>query len=244
MSVTDHDTLAALHEVRRSATAAGVRLVDGIEITAVHEGRDVHLLGYFLDTTHAGLARFLDAQRSQRVERVREIGERLTRLSVAVDIEELLATAAAKPGTSIGRPVIARALLAAGHVHSVQDAFDRYLAAGQPAFVPRVGPSPRDVVEMIHTARGIASMAHPGVTNQPEVLTLLANAGLDAIEVYHSDHTPAVRHELQAFAAHNKLLATGGSDFHGDDDSRDRPLGGATLPAEDFARLEAAARTR
>ncbi len=243
MSVTDHDTFAALDEVRRSAIAAGVRLVDGIEITAVHEGRDVHVLGYFVDTGHRSLARFLERQRSRRVERVREVGHRLTRLGVPIDTDDLLAKAAAQPGESVGRPAIARALVAAGYVRTVQAAFDCYLASGRPAFVPRVGPSPHDVVDMIHTARGIASMAHPGVTNEPEVLASLAKGGLDAVEVFHSDQPPALQHELQGFAARHQLLVTGGSDFHGDD-GRDRPLGGVTLPPEDFDRLEAAARTR
>lgn len=243
MSVTDHDTVAALADVRALATKARVELVDGIEITSVHEGRDVHILGYFIDAGDAGLAEFLRTQRTRRVERLREIAARLARLGAEVNVDDLLAIAARKPGTSVGRPVIARALIAAGHVQSMNDAFDRYLAAGQPAFVPRIGPSPPEVVGMIHKTGGLASMAHPGVTNQPDLMAALVDSGLDAIEVFHSDHTPEIRHELQVFAARHQLLLTGGSDFHGDDD-RGRPLGGTTLPAADFAALQSAARVR
>jgi predicted metal-dependent phosphoesterase TrpH len=245
MSVTDHDTVAGLAEARRAASLSTVpvEIIDGIEITAVHDGRDVHILGYFLDIRSVALEKFLRAQRASRVERVFEIGERLTALGASVDIEDLMDTVAARPGTSIGRPSIARALVEAGHAAAFQDAFDRYLASGRPAFVPRRGQSPRQVIDAIHMAGGLASMAHPGVTRQPALLASLVDAGLDGIEVYHSDHPPAVRAELAVFAARHRLLVTGGSDYHGDD-GRDRPLGGVTLPAADFARLRDAAERR
>ncbi len=245
MSVTDHDTVAGLAEARRAASLSTVpvEIIDGIEITAVHDGRDVHILGYFLDIRSVALEKFLRAQRASRVERVFEIGERLTALGASIDIEDLMDSVAARPGTSIGRPSIARALVDAGHAASFQDAFDRYLASGRPAFVPRRGQSPRQVIDAIHVAGGLASMAHPGVTRQPALLASLIDAGLDAIEVYHSDHPPAVRAELAVFAARHRLLVTGGSDYHGDD-GRDRPLGGVTLPTADFARLRDAAERR
>ncbi len=243
MSVTDHDTVAGLAEARRSASEAGIELIDGVEITAVHDGRDVHILGYFIETADAGLGRFLHAQRARRVDRVREIGARLAALGVPVEMDAELALAAERPGASVGRPVLARALVEAGHVASIHEAFDRFLAAGKPAFVPRVGHSPRDVVDVIHLAAGLASMAHPGVTRRPGVLASLVVDGLDGIEVYHPDHPPEDQHELQTFAARHDLLVTGGSDFHGDD-GRERPLGRTTLPASEFDRLRAAAASR
>ena len=243
MSVTDHDTVAALAAVRRVAVELGVELVDGIEITAVHEGRDVHMLGYFFDPADAALSEFLTKQRSDRVERVREIGLKLATLGVPISVDALLARAAQRPGASVGRPAVARALWKAGYVSSVQDAFDRYLAAGQPGFVPRTGSTPDAVIGVIHRAGGVISMAHPGVTKQPLLMAALVDRGLDAVEVYHSDHPPDVRQELAAFASEHHLLLTGGSDFHGDD-GRGRPLGGVTLPLADFARLRDAATAR
>jgi predicted metal-dependent phosphoesterase TrpH len=239
MSVTDHDTVAGLADVRRSAAAVGIRLVDGIEITAVHDGRDVHILGYFIDPADEALGVFLHAQRTRRVERVREIGARLATLGVPVDVSRVLAVAARKPGTSVGRPMLARALIARGHASSMQDAFERFLGAGQPAYVPRTGPSPGEVVDVIHRAAGIASMAHPGVTRQPAVMARLVDHGLDAIEAYHSDHPLDVQRELLSFATRHGLMVTGGSDYHGDDE-RDRPLGRVTLPAAEFDRLQEA----
>ena len=243
MSVTDHDTVAALSEARRAAEAADMTFVDGIELTAVHLGRDIHILGYFIDPADASLAEFLQDQRDLRIDRMREIGDRLAAIGAPIDVDALLAKVASRPGSSAGRPMIARALVKSGHAVSSQDAFDRFLGTGRAAFVSRVGPTPFDVVEMIHRVGGIASMAHPGVTKQPPLMSALVTAGLDAIEVYHSDHKVDMRHDLQAFVATHHLLATGGSDFHGDDD-RDRPLGGVTLPKADFARLETAARDR
>jgi hypothetical protein len=217
----------------------GIAVVDGVEVTAVHNGRDVHMLGYFVDPSDVDFGRFLDEQRLRRVERIREIGVRLARLGVPLDVDGLIARSARNPGASVGRRLIAGALVKAGHVASFQEAFDRFLGAGQPAFVPRTGEIPAEVIDVIHRAGGLASMAHPGVTRQPALMAALVGAGLDAVEVYHSDHAPEVTRELQQFATQHGLLVTGGSDFHGDD-SRDRPLGRISLPVPEFHRLRAA----
>lgn len=220
LSVTDHDTVAGLAQVGVLASASGLRLVPGIEITAVADGRDLHMLGYFFDPESAPLLAFLEGQRAQRVSRVREIGARLARLGMAIDVESLVAAAAARPGSSIGRPQIARALVAAGHVGSVQQAFECWLATGLPAFVPRTGSSPAAVVAVIHGAGGIAAMAHPAVTRRDDLIPELAGHGMDAIEIYHSDHTPDDERHYRGLATRLGLLTSGGSDFHGDPSTR------------------------
>lgn len=217
ISVTDHDTVAAIAEVTAAAEASGMRVVPGIEITAVDQSRDVHMLGYFFDPHNDGLAAFLVNQRALRVSRVREISARLDALDMAIDVESLLMAAATRPGSSIGRPQIARALVHAGHVPSVQDAFELWLGGGRPAFVPRTGPSPADVVEIIHDAGGVASFAHPGVTRRDDLVAPLVDRGLDAIEAYHSDHTVEDTAAYQRMAARLGILVSGGSDFHGED---------------------------
>lgn len=252
MSVTDHDTVAGLAEVGRAAAARGIRVVPGIEITAVAEGRDVHLLGYFFDPASPGLLTFLESQRAQRVARVRAIGERLAGLNMPIDVEALVTTAATRPGTSVGRPQVARALVAAGHVGSVAEAFERWLATGLPAFVPRTGPDPATVVAAIHAAGGIASFAHPGVTRRDALIAPLADQGLDAIEVYHSDHTPEEIQLYRGLAQRLGVLVSGGSDFHGEDPqapversrARRGTLGAVMLPPDDLAALERHAATR
>jgi len=248
ISVTDHDTVAAIAEVTAAATASGIRVVPGIEITAVEQGRDVHVLGYFFDPAHQGLAAFLVNQRALRVSRVRAIAARLAALNMVIEVDDLLTKAATRPGSSVGRPQIARELVRAGHVSSVQEAFDLWLASGRPAFMPRTGPGPADVVRMIHEAGGIASFAHPGVTKRDELLAPLVEAGLDAIEVYHSDHTPEDTAAYRRVAARLGILVTGGSDFHGEDPSfakategrraRRTVLGAVVLPDADLAALE------
>lgn len=216
MAVTDHDTVAGLADTGAEAAARGIRLVPGIEITSVADGRDVHLLGYFFDPAHAPLLAFLENQRAQRVSRVREIGARLSALGIPIDVEALVATAATRPGTSVGRPQVARALVNAGHVSSVQEAFERWLATGLPAFVPRTGPSPAEVVSVVHEAGGIVSFAHPAVTKRDELIRPLVDHGLDAIEVYHSDHQPEDVQDYRNLAQRLGVLVSGGSDFHGD----------------------------
>ena len=246
MSVTDHDTVAAVAETGVEAGARGIRLVPGIEITSVADSRDVHILGYFFDPSSGPLLTFLEGQRAQRVSRVREIGARLAGLGLPIDVEALVTTAATRPGTSVGRPQIARAMVAAGHVASVQDAFERWLATGLPGFVPRTGPSPANVVDVIHSAGGVASMAHPAVTKRDDLIRPLADHGLDAIELYHSDHLPEDVQEYRRLSQRLGILVSGGSDFHGEDPGapterarfRRSTLGAVMLPPDDFAALE------
>jgi len=257
MSVTDHDTVAGLAEVGAEAAARAIRLVPGIEITSIADGRDVHMLGYFFDSGSAPLLTFLEGQRALRVSRTREIAARLAALGMPVDVEGVLAAAAVRPGTSVGRPQLARALAAAGYVTSVQEAFEKWLANGQPAYVPRTGPSPFTVVDAIHAAGGVASMAHPAVTKRDELIRPLADHGLDAVEVFHSDHTPEDEAHYRGLAVRLGLLISGGSDFHGEEPqagatagpslgsspsrARRNALGVVSLPPAAFAALEARA---
>ena len=250
ISVTDHDTVAAINEVVEVAKGVNMRVVSGIEITAVDDGRDVHMLGYFFDPSSASLAAVLEKQRALRVSRVREIGAKLATLGMVVDVESVLLAAAARPGSSVGRPQVARELVRAGYVTSVQDAFEKWLATGRPAFIPRTGPSPAAIVDAIHQAGGVASMAHPAVTRRDELIGPLVESGMDAIEVYHSDHTPEDQQQYQLIADRYGVLVSGGSDFHGEDPvmnpnrTRRAVLGVVSLPAEAFAALEQQASSR
>ncbi|HET7697726.1 MAG TPA: PHP domain-containing protein [Vicinamibacterales bacterium] len=239
-SITDHDTTSGLDAASVPARDAGLQLIAGIEITAVAGGRDVHMLGYFIDPATPRLRDFLLQQREDRLRRVHEIGARLAELGAPVDVGPIAADAAR--GRSVGRPQIADALIAAGHVGDRDEAFARFLQAGGPAFVPRRGASPEAVIALIHDAGGLASLAHPGVTRRDDLLPALAAAGLDALEAVHADHDPASEARYRDLARTLGILVTGGSDFHGADAGhRVNALGQVTLPAEDFARLRAAA---
>lgn len=229
ISLTDHDTVAGIDEARAAADRLRVRLIPGIEVTAVVGGRDVHILGYFIDPDSPALGEFLEQQRTDRVRRVREMGARLEALGYRIDVEALLG-AAAGGSRSVGRPAIADALAAAGLVTNRDEAFGTLLGRGKPAFVPRAGVTPARVLEVIHEAGGIASMAHPGVTGEDSLIPQLVGAGLDAIEVWHSDHTPEDSARYDALAADHGLARSGGSDYHGDGLHRACRLGAITIP--------------
>ena len=241
LAVTDHDTVAAVPEVRMAALAAGITAIAGIEITAVHAGRDVHVLGYFIDPDSRTLSEFLTMQRQDRRRRVLEIASRLDELGVPVDRSSLL-TDASRPGKSLGRPVVAQALIAAGHVRDISDAFERYLSPGAPAFVQRIGASPADVVRLIAEAGGLAAIAHPGKLNMDELIPSMADAGMAAIEVFHSDHDAADVGRYQEMASRLDLLITGGSDYHGPGTGRATNLGRVGISEEAFAALAGRAR--
>jgi 3',5'-nucleoside bisphosphate phosphatase len=244
LSITDHDTLAGLPEARAAAARHGLRLVNGVEITAVEDRRDVHMLGYFIDPADAGLAAFLDRQRADRVRRLRQIADRLQSLGCPIDADALVAAAGPHSGRSIGRPQIAAALVAAGHARDPDDAFDRFIGENGPAYVPRRGATPDEVIGIVARAGGIVSMAHPGVTKVDGIIPRLAAAGLAALEARHSDHDFETEQRYRELAALHGLATSGGSDFHGDYGHRAGALGVVTLRADDFATLESRLESR
>lgn len=243
-ALTDHDTVAALAEARAPAAARGLTLVPGIEITAVWDARDVHVLGYWYDEHDADLQAFLVEQRARRVDRVERIAHALARAGAPIDITPLLDDAAARPGAAVGRPGLARALMQAGHAASVQDAFDRLLGEGRPAYVPRGGVAPEEVFAIVHAAGGLVSLAHPGVTRRDDLLDRWTRGGLDAIEAFHSDHDDVAQARYLEAAARLDVAVSGGSDFHGDDPVANRSgrriVGGVTLPPDRWEALLAA----
>jgi 3',5'-nucleoside bisphosphate phosphatase len=241
MAVTDHDTTASIAEIQSLAHARGIEAHSGIEITAVENGRDIHVLGYFINPTEPRLIEFLRVQRETRVERVHVIAARLAELGVPIDLTALLEEAQRHLGRSIGRPQVARALQLAGHVASTKEAFDRFLGTDGPAFVSRPGSPPEAVIGIIQGAGGLASLAHPGRTRIDSRIQPLAIAGLDALEVYHSDHDGLTVERYQRMATELGLLMTGGSDYHGDPTHGILP-GVSTLPFAEWERLSSAQR--
>jgi predicted metal-dependent phosphoesterase TrpH len=237
LSVTDHDTVAACDDVATASAAAGIAFVPGIEMTAVVDGADVHVLGYFLDVRSPSLLAFLASQRIRRIDRVRQMIARLADHGLALDADLVVRPALDDATRAAGRPWIARALVAAGYVTSTTEAFDRWLGRGCPGFIPRWGAGPDEVIERIHEAGGLASLAHPGLLNRDEDLHGFVQSGLDAIEAYHPDHDENAVARYLAMARVEALLVTGGSDFHGDGAHGATGPGSVSLPAADFARL-------
>lgn len=239
LGLTDHDTVAGCDATARACAERGIEFVPGIEVTAVADEQDVHVLAYFFELESPALHGFLAVQRQRRVERVREVLERLAGHGIELDAEAILAPGLRDSTRAVGRPWIARALVDGGHVASVNDAFDRWLARGRAAFVPRIGATPEQVIAVIHEAGGIASLAHPVLVKHDEWIPLFAAAGLDAIEAFHSDHLPEDTARYLRLSRELNLLVTGGSDYHGDSDHGGRGPGSVCLPEEYYERLMA-----
>ena len=244
-AVTDHDTVAGHDEAAAAARAHDLTFVPGIEITAVWAGRDVHVLGYWIDGHQPAVAAFLSQQRARRVERVQAIGEALARAGAPVDLEPLLAALQSRPGAAVGRPDIARLLVAAGQAASMQDAFDRWIAEGRPGYVPRTGVPPEAVVadrpRRRRTGLTGPSRRHPARRVSRGVGRRRARRDRG---VSLRSHVPPTRTRYLERAARLGLLVTGGSDFHGDDDGTSpraarRTVGGVTLPMAAWTALEA-----
>ena len=237
LALTDHDTVGGCAEAAASCRQHHIEFIAGIEITAVASDRDVHVLAYFFDLESASLGAFLSDQRRHRVDRVREMLVRLEGEGIHLDSEAILAPGLADASRSVGRPWIARALVAAGYVSSVTEAFDAWLARGRPGFVPRVGAAPEEVFARIHDASGIASLAHPGLIGHDEWIPRFAAEGLDAIEAFHSDHDAADTARYLGIASAIGLAVTGGSDFHADAGHGGGGPGSIALPSAYFDQL-------
>jgi 3',5'-nucleoside bisphosphate phosphatase len=237
MSVTDHDTRAGEPAARAAAESRGMTFISGIEITAVHDGKDVHVLAYGLPNDVPELTALVTQQRARRVARAREIGERLARLNVPIDVDALVTSAQSASGKAIARPQIAQSLIAAGHVSTVAEAFDRFLGESSPAYVPHQGTSPADVIALVNRSGGVASIAHPGQLKKDELIGTLVEAGLQCLEAYHSSHDEQAQAHYLSIARRLGLAVTGGSDFHGDGTRRAEFFGLVGLPSADFDRL-------
>ena len=244
LSVTDHDTVDACEAVATACGAAGITFVPGIEITAVREEADVHILGYFFDTRSPALRLFLAEQRQQRLDRVGRIIVQLGTLGLRLDADAILRPAIDHPGKSIGRPAIARALVAAGYVKTSNEAFSSWLSRGRPGFVPREGASPESVIAQIHGAGGIASMAHPGLLRRDEWIAGFAVSGLDAIEAYHTNHDEGMIGRYRSVAHRLGLAVSGGSDYHADESHGSAHPGSMSLPQDAFDHLRDRATSR
>jgi len=237
LGVTDHDTVAGCGAASAACAAAGVEFVPGIEITAVVEGMDVHLLGYFIDVHSRELLAFLAEQRHHRIDRVRQIVARLAGHGIVLDADAILRPGLDNPAKATGRPWVARALVAGGHVADSNEAFDRWLERGRPAFVPRLGATPEEVVARIHQAGGIASLAHPALIGHDEWLPGLVATGLDALEAYHSEHDQSDVDRYLSMAARLGIAVTGGSDYHADESHGPGRPGSVSLPRDAYERL-------
>ena len=227
IALTDHDTMDGVAPARAAGERLGVRVIAGVELSAFHDDHEVHLLALHL--THLEtLQRRLGELRASRHVRAEKIVEKLNTLGIPVTIDEVLLQS---NGGAVGRPHIARALIARGVVHEFRDAFTRYLGTAGSAFVPKEHFSIEDAIAIAHEAGALAIWAHPGDGGRRERLEPLVAAGLDGLEIRHPSHSSEDSKRLQALADFFNLVPSGGSDWHGAPDGP-RRLGIMNVPAE------------
>jgi len=212
LALTDHDSVDGLDEARARADGTGLEIISGVELSA-HDGTvEVHMLGLYLDDHDAEFRQALVGFREQRLLRAHAILERLEELGFDLSWDDVLERA---QGGSIGRPHIAEAMVAAGYVGSIDEAFRRFLGSKGPAHVARKTLTPRGAIELVRRAGGVAVIAHPATMQRDAIIPELARLGLTGIEVQHPRHDAGDRGRYQRLCEKYHLIATGGSDSHG-----------------------------
>lgn len=233
IALTDHDSVAGLPEAHVAGAQLDIRIVNGVELSAVDGDVETHLLGLHLQDTLT-IEHGLEALRGMRQRRGREIVDKLVALGVKITFDDVLHHAA---GGAVGRPHVARALVGDGWAVDVRDAFDRYLGAGRPAYVAKEQLGMADAIAMIHGAGGMAVLAHPAGSGTRERLTALAALGMDGVEVKHPSHSSGDTTRLRTLCEQLGLVASGGSDWHGAADGP-RTIGMMQVPYEWLSRQD------
>lgn len=215
LAITDHDTMEAIPQAIAEGRRLGVRIIPGVEMTAHFREQEMHILGYFADDDRWRESEFQESLRSSkaiRLERCKKMVTRLQQLGLKINFEDVLKLGGKG---SLGRPHVARALLAAGQINAFDEAFSRFLGRGKPAWVDKARVSSEEAIRLIHAARGLAILAHPGLLRNERIPAELVDQGLDGIEVYHTKHGSRLSERLLQWAGEHNILATGGSDCHG-----------------------------
>ncbi|MDZ7722962.1 MAG: PHP domain-containing protein [candidate division KSB1 bacterium] len=213
ISITDHDTAAGIESFVRAGNLAGIETVAGIELSVNFNNRELHLLGYCFDSKHPQIKSYSKTLKAAREERAEETVKLLNDLGFPVSMQQVLDISGTSP---IGRPHIAEALVRGNFVFNIRDAFNKYLAEGKPAYVPKIVITPADAIQLIKNAGGLTFLAHPGTGSIEESeIRELSELGLDGLETIHPKHTNRDIRYLEELSAKYNLLQTGGSDCHG-----------------------------
>ncbi len=241
LALSDHDAVHGLPEFEAAATGTGLIPVAATELSTRFDGEDVHLLGLFVDPGEPSLASRLAEMRRQRDLRGEAMVERLAAIGLPLDLEELRRVVG---NGAFGRPHVARAMVAAGYARSFEEAFETYLSKGKPGYVPKPKWTLAEAIAAVRAAGGLAVVAHPIWYADPErVVAQGVEAGLDGLEVVHSDHDGVAAGRFAGLADRYRLLRSAGSDFHAPGEGR-KEVGTCRLGAADWERLTAAALRR
>lgn len=236
LAITDHDTVGGLPEARKAAAKTGISLIPGIELSCGWEGRDssVHVLGLFIDEQAPAMIELLNEQKDLRFHRALRMVELLAK--TGLDVSELHEKFISNSDRVLGRPHIARFLLEKGYIKDFQEAFERYLSSGKPAYVPKDHVLPQRGIDVIHASGGLAIIAHPGLISDWEIVWQnIGRMDWDGIETYYSEHKNSDVKKFAAIVDARSLISSGGSDFHGDYGKHLNRLGKYGLDKEMFA---------
>lgn len=243
IALCDHDSVDGI--IPALETARGlpqIRVIPGVEVSTYAPGSEVHILGYFIDYTDPELKATLASLRHSRRQRVKRIIAKLKGLDVNIDWQQVQEIAGSG---SIGRPHIAQAMLEKGYIASFKEAFTKYIGLNGPAYVERQKITLAEAVALIKRAGGLPVLAHPLTINNPEkMIAKLKTAGLVGLEAHYNSYTEDERGSLAQLAKKYDLIATGGSDYHGLDDSAETMLGGTYVPEESAEQLIALAQSQ
>ncbi|MDR1159888.1 MAG: PHP domain-containing protein [Syntrophomonadaceae bacterium] len=232
ISITDHDTINGLEVALKykKDKKLEIDLVPGIEINTDWEKSELHILGYYVDYENTLLKERLQDIKDARYERAVKIVKKLQNLGFAIDLEEVKEKA---QGELIGRPHIAQVLLEKKQVHTIREAFIRYIGVNTPAYVPRYKFSPFEAIDLIKHSGGTAVLAHPGLVKEQEKIKLMINHGIEGLEVYYPEHNEVQTRDYFSVCKKYDLAVTGGSDFHGyGDEKRNTAIGTVGLNEE------------
>jgi len=237
IALTDHDTTDGVEDAAREGARLGVRVVPGCEFSVKAPWGELHLLGLFLRPGHRRLAEFLATTRAARRRRAEQMVQRLQRLGVDIELEDVVSGAG---DGALGRPHVARVLVERGVSADMSDAFGRYLGRGKPGYVEKPLPTLGQVTELVHGVGGIAVAAHLGDHGTEGQIREFQRQGLDGVEVRHPSHSAATEQRLITIAERLGLAISGGSDWHGDTElgGAHAGLGELDVPIEWLERLE------
>jgi len=213
ISITDHDIVQGVSLTQEAAVGRDLEVIPGIELSSEFEGKDIHILGYFIDINKGPLVEKVESFLDERVRRMKQMITNLQSVGIKdITFEEVSSLTKSR---AVGRAHLAVLLAQKGHVNSFKSAFDKYLAEGKVGFTPKLQQTPFEAIDLIHQSGGLAVMAHPMVTQKDELISRLAKHGLDGLEVYYPNCMPLVRGFYEKLAKKYGLLLTGGSDAHG-----------------------------
>lgn len=236
IAITDHETTAGVGAAEAAGAETGVHVVPAVEISCDLGPFECHLIGYFIHWGDGPLEELLSVVRRARVERARAMIGRLRAQGLEVTEHEVVTLEGAR---AVCRPHIAAVLVAKGYARTVREAIRLYLSKRSPAYVPRLKLTPEEAVDAIRSAGGAPVYAHPALTGMDSVIEDLVPRGLVGLEVHYPDHTPADTRKYAEMAERLHLVATGGSDYHGEDAGNQAALGSVSVPGEVVEQLRA-----